>query len=176
MRIISGYLGGRSFDSPGGITHPMSDKMRGALFNSLGDISDLDVIDVFSGSGAIAFESISRGADSAISIEENRNAQKVILKNLEQLEIKDKVKLFKGSARTWLNQNSAQYDLVICDPPYDNLQESLIKEFIPVIKDGGMLILSLPEEDSIIIEGIKLVSSKNYGDGSLVFYRKTNVE
>ena len=60
MRIIAGTLGGRNFDSKSQATHPMSEKMRGALFNVLGDIDGLKVLDCFAGSGAIGFEAISR--------------------------------------------------------------------------------------------------------------------
>ena len=70
MRIIAGYLGGRQFNSPrSNRTHPMSDKARGGLFNALGDISGLTVLDAFAGSGALSFEAISRGAESVIAVD-----------------------------------------------------------------------------------------------------------
>ncbi len=70
MRVIAGWLGGQNFDSPkSNRVHPMSDKMRGAIFGVLGDIKGLTVLDAFSGSGALAIESISRGAKSAIAID-----------------------------------------------------------------------------------------------------------
>lgn len=63
LRVISGSLGGRLINSPpGNKTHPMSEKMRGAIFNILGNIEGLDVLDAYSGSGAIALEAISRKA------------------------------------------------------------------------------------------------------------------
>ncbi|MCA9330109.1 RsmD family RNA methyltransferase, partial [Candidatus Saccharibacteria bacterium] len=63
MRIISGKLGSRQFIAPKGFaTHPMGDRVRTALFNTLGDIVGLTVLDAFGGSGAISFEAISRGA------------------------------------------------------------------------------------------------------------------
>ena len=70
MRIIAGDLKGREFKSPRGrTTRPMSEKTRGALFNTLGDIEGLSVLDGFAGSGALVFEAISRGAVSALAIE-----------------------------------------------------------------------------------------------------------
>ena len=66
MRIIAGSLGGRVFKAPSGHrTHPMSEKIRGAIFNALGDISDLTVLDAFTGSGALCFEAVSRGVANA---------------------------------------------------------------------------------------------------------------
>ena len=59
MRVIAGFLGGRVFESPHGHrTHPMSEKMRGAIFGVLGDIKQLRVLDVFSGSGAVSIDAI----------------------------------------------------------------------------------------------------------------------
>ena len=70
MRIISGVLGGRVFKAPNGNkTHPMSEKIRGAMFNSLGDISGLTVLDAFSGSGAVAIEAFSRGAEHVVAVD-----------------------------------------------------------------------------------------------------------
>jgi 16S rRNA (guanine(966)-N(2))-methyltransferase RsmD len=76
MRIIAGTLGGRTFESPHGRrTHPMSDKVRGSLFNTLGDIDGLTILDAFAGSGALAFEAISRGAEHVLAIEIDNRAQ-----------------------------------------------------------------------------------------------------
>jgi 16S rRNA (guanine966-N2)-methyltransferase len=83
MRIIAGRLGGRHFASPQGRrTHPMSDKMRGALFNALGDIDGLSVLDAFAGSGALAFEAVSRGAGHAVAIDVDKSAQRAIAENI----------------------------------------------------------------------------------------------
>ena len=68
MRIIAGTLKGQQFQTPHSHkTHPMGDKIRGALFNVLGDIEGLSFLDAFSGSGALAFEAASRGAASVLA-------------------------------------------------------------------------------------------------------------
>ena len=72
MRVIAGRLGGRNFDSPKTQrTHPMSDKVRGALFNALGDLGGLTVLDAFAGSGACSLEAASRGATEVLAIDIN---------------------------------------------------------------------------------------------------------
>src|ERR1700756_1715958 len=104
MRIIAGRLGGRRFASPRGHrTHPMSDKMRGALFNSLGELAGLSVLDAFAGSGALAFEAVSRGAKGAVAIDLDRSAQQAIAANITALGLQDQVKLVRASAGAWLS-------------------------------------------------------------------------
>src|SRR5262245_30096392 len=103
MRIIAGRLGGRLFESPHtSRTHPMSDKARGALFNVLGDINDLSVLDPFAGTGALSFEAVSRGAAHATAIESDRLAQKVIQGNISSLGLQNQVKLVRAQANAWL--------------------------------------------------------------------------
>jgi 16S rRNA (guanine966-N2)-methyltransferase len=72
MRIVAGRLGGRVLKSPPGKSRdvrPTSDRARETLFSILGDVSDLSVLDLFCGTGALAFEAISRGADSAVLVD-----------------------------------------------------------------------------------------------------------
>src|ERR1039458_7477259 len=97
MRVIAGFLGGRNFDSPGGHrTHPMSDKVRGAIFGVLGDIKGLTVLDAFAGSGALAIEAISRGAKRAVAIEVDKGAHTVITENIKALGIEDRIKAVRA--------------------------------------------------------------------------------
>lgn len=171
MRIIAGTLGGRIFASPHGHrTHPMSDKMRGALFNMLGDVTGLRVLDAFAGSGALGFEAISRGADSALLLDSDRNAQRAIRENIEQLGVAGSVKLISSSAAAWLTTSRDLFDLVLLDPPYDHLQVKLLQDLAARLKDGS-LVLSWPGgQTPPAFEGLELVKSKQYGDGSLHVY------
>src|SRR5579883_2683533 len=106
MRIVAGTLGGRQFEAPKGHrTHPMSDKVRGALFNMLGDISGLTVFDAFAGSGALSFEAISRGAKSAVAVDIDKSAHKTILKNAKQLGVPAQLKAIRANASGWSDNN-----------------------------------------------------------------------
>jgi 16S rRNA (guanine966-N2)-methyltransferase len=176
MRIIAGRLGGRQFDSPHGHrTHPMSEKMRGALFNALGDISGLTVLDAFAGSGALSFEALSRGARSAIAIELDKGAHRTIIDNAEALGVNDRMEIIKASVASWLNRHpNTQFDIVLADPPYNDLQEKIIEtKLAKSVKPSGLLILSLPPEARIVLsDSFEEVSKKDYGDGTLVFYRR----
>src|SRR6476469_3678245 len=117
MRIIAGRLGGRQFDSPHTQkTHPMSDKMRGALFNILGDVDGLTVLDAFVGTGALSYEAISRGASHVTVTDSDRQAQLTIESNIKSLGLDKQVSLVKASVSAWSQTNpDAMFDLVLCD-------------------------------------------------------------
>ncbi len=176
MRIIAGSLGSQSFDYPKGHrTHPMGDRIRTALFNTLGNIEGLSVLDVFGGSGAISYEAVSRGAKHSTILEIDRDAYDVIIKNIEKLGLKDQVKVIHINARSWTYRNNAErFDLVFCDPPYDNIQETTLEKMAKHVKAGGLLVYSLPTNGDIRLPSDKyeLVSNKTYGNVMLAFYRK----
>lgn len=174
MRIIAGDLKGRQFNSPGGHrTHPMSDKMRGALFNALGDIQGLTVLDAFAGSGAIAFEAISRGASRSTAIERDKSAQRSVAENIQILGLEEQVKLVKASAASWLRTSQVKFDVVIADPPWDDMQLGLVERVSLRTKPGGIFVASLAKNARLIPdETLELVTQKDYGDGTLSFYRR----
>ena len=174
MRVIAGTLGGRNFDSPHGHrTHPMSDKMRGALFNALGDIDGLTVLDAFAGTGALSFEALSRGAAQALAIEQDHAAQLIIAANLKNLGLNGKIKLVKANASGWSDNNLAtQFDLILADPPYDHLQPELLQKLIRHLAPAGTYVLSWPSQQAVPkLAGLQQISQKSYGDSQLVFYK-----
>ncbi len=174
MRIIAGSLGGRQFEAPKGHrTHPMSDKMRGALFSALGDIEGLSVLDVFSGSGALGFEAISRGARSVVALEADKKAHAVIEKNIKELGIDHQVKSIKAFANAWSTRHqSEKFDIVLLDPPYDKLPFRDLNNMPAHLEDSGVLVLSWPgKADWYPFAGLEVVNSKNYGDSSLYYYK-----
>lgn len=175
MRIIAGGLKGREFKSPrGNKTHPMSDKVRGALFNVLGDISGLSFLDAFAGSGALSFEAVSRGAASAIAIDNDKNAAKTVAENIKALGLEN-VKSIQAGASSWSENNQdKQFDIVLLDPPYDDLQINLLEKLADRhVKPDGLAVLSFAGKIEPPDLGIEVVANKNYGDSQLIFYRKT---
>lgn len=175
MRVIAGWLGGRNFSSPNGHrTHPMSDKIRGAIFGVLGDIKGLTVLDAFAGSGALAIEAISRGAKSAVVIEVDKGAHTVITENINALGISDRIKAVRAFAGAWSTRHQAElFDLIFVDPPYDNIPYRDLKSLPRHLADKGTLVLSWPGNmEPLKFEGLVSVQAKNYGDAQLVFYQK----
>lgn len=175
MRVISGNFGGRVFESPKGHrTHPMSEKIRGAIFNMLGDIRGLSFLDAFSGSGALAIEAISRGAASVIAVEQDMEAYKTIRANLESLGIVN-VDAIRKDVKSWSRNNPIkQLDIILIDPPYDAIPYTLLHKLATHAKPGGLIVYSLPPDNDFRLkqESYTLVVSKNYGDAALNVYRR----
>lgn len=175
MRVIAGRLGGRMFDTPGTFkTHPMSEKVRGALFNMLGDIGGLTVLDAFAGSGALSFEALSRGAASALAIDNDTIAQKTIQANTRKLGLQRQLTLIKAPAAAWISTNvDVQFDLVLCDPPYNDLQQTLIAKLANYVRrPKGILVLSWPGgQETPTLPGLQKLAHREYGDAQLQFYQ-----
>src|SRR6266568_409566 len=114
MRVIGGRLGGLIFEDPRGHrTHPMSDKARGALFNSLGDITGMTVLDTYSGTGALSIEAISRGATSALAIDVDIEAVKTISASVNHLGLEENITVRRKNISGWSrNHQQDQFDLV----------------------------------------------------------------
>lgn len=175
MRVIAGSLKGREFKSPRGAkTHPMSDKVRGALFNMLGDIAGLTFLDTFAGSGALSFEAVSRGAISATAIDYDKSAHRALDQNVKELKLTN-VKVIHAGASGWSENNQDKtFDIVLLDPPYDNLQINLLEKLVDRhVKPGGLAVLSLAGKLDPPELGLEIAARKSYGDAQLVFYRKS---
>ncbi len=176
MRIISGKLSGRTFNPVSGHrTHPMSEKIRGALFNSLGDITDLTVLDAYSGTGALSFEAISRGAKSAIAIDLDQSASRTIRENIELLGLDTEVTTVRAAVKGWSRRHqNQQFDIVLLDPPYDNFDPKDLLNLRKHAKKGGIIVLSLPPKTGFLFGESKqeLLLNKSYGDAELYFYRQ----
>lgn len=177
MRIISGELKGRNFnDASSGNTHPMSEKIRGALFNTLGDIKGLSVLDAFSGTGALAFEAVSRGAKEVLAIELDKQAYSDVVKSVKILGIENKLVAVRGNIASKVRNLSSSYDLVFCDPPFTDINRTILRRIAGATKPGGIVIYSLPDDIDLGLEKaeFKHLSTKNYGDATLQFYRRTS--
>lgn len=176
MRIVAGALGGRVFDSPpGNRTHPMSERMRGGLFNALGDIEGLTVLDAFCGSGALSFEALSRGARYVTAVDIDKAATTTAVNSARALGLAGRFKAIRASLISWLetSPNEQRFDIILADPPYDDLQVASIERLISRLAVSGVFILSWPGKEKVPeISGLELVRRKDYGDSQLVFYKR----
>lgn len=174
MRIIAGDLKGRNFVAPTGHkTHPMSEKIRGAIFNALGDIEGLTLLDAFGGSGAISFEALSRGAASALAVDVSKEAHKAMQKNAEVLKVGKSFKAILANVSSWSGNNpDEKFDLVVADSPYDDVSEIILNKLSIHVNPGGIYILSLPKSCGFAPDDFKLLSKKIYDQATVGFYRR----
>lgn len=127
MRVIAGTAGGRRLVTPRGrVTRPTPDRVREALFASLQPhLPGARVLDLFAGSGALAIEALSRGADSATLVESSRPAVEAIRANLETAGVADRATVVAAALPGALARCEGPFDLLLCDPPYDLDREVL---------------------------------------------------
>lgn len=140
-RIISGAYGGRRLDVPAGAaTRPTSDRVREALFGRL-DHQDVlvqaRVLDLYAGSGALGLEALSRGADWATFVENDRSALDALRRNVSALSAAASV-LAEPVQRALLRGPDAAYDLVLADPPY-SLDEAALSDVLALLPRHGWL-------------------------------------
>jgi 16S rRNA (guanine966-N2)-methyltransferase len=154
----------------------MSEKVRGALFNVLGDIEGLMVLDAYSGSGALAFECISRGAKHVTMVENDKTAINAILTSVDNLGLNDVIELHRSSLNVWTKRNNEMtYDLIICDPPYNDVRRDHLEALAGLLSSTGVIVYSVPNDVKLRLprQQYSLVDRKQYGPtASLVFYRR----
>ena len=177
VRVIAGRYGGRTLQAPNNRrTHPMSERARNALFNSLSGVVDSAVVlDAFAGTGALGIESLSRGASHATFIERDRVAASCIERNIEALKIGDQTKLVRASVSNWLETvDPAGYDLIFADPPYHDEQFSTVSRLFELLKPGALMVLSHTGKGEVPLRTneIVVVDSRSYANAHLTFFRR----
>lgn len=173
-RIIAGKYGGRTIEASGTRrTHPMSERIRNALFNKIGgEVEGAEVLDAFAGSGALGLEALSRGAQSAVFVEKDHVAQKLIEKNLAALEV-EAGKLVKAPVASWLETTTQLFDIILADPPFRDQQLSTVLALFGLLKPNGLMVLSYPDRGEVPTNTeVVVVDNRSYGNAALAFYRK----
>ena len=183
MRIIAGMARGRTFDAPQGLdTRPTLDRVRENVFNILQmKVRGAQVLDLFSGSGAMAFEAVSRGAESAVLVDVNRAAHQVQLKTAQKLRMDAQCRILNcdwKDAVCRLTGEGARFDVVFLDPPYKmhDLRE-VFAALKPLMAEDAVILL---EHDSAafpaVADGYALYDSRKYGAAGVSFFRMMEVE
>jgi 16S rRNA (guanine966-N2)-methyltransferase len=176
VRLVAGKYGGRILQAPKSTrTHPMGERIRNALFNSIGpEIVGASVLDAFAGTGAIGLEALSRGAANATFVERDKLAQKVLQENIASLQATD-ARLIKSSVGAWLDTTGAdqRYDIIFVDPPYNDEQFSTVSRIFGLLKPNGLMVLSHTDRGEVPIQDeIVVVDNRSYGNAFLTFYRR----
>jgi 16S rRNA (guanine966-N2)-methyltransferase len=176
VRIIAGEKRGHTIQAPKGRdTRPTSDRVRENVFNLVGPVDGATVLDLYAGSGAYGLEALSRGAERAVFVENDRDAIRAIEQNLDKLRLSGTV--LRQDALTTLAAEagrSKKYDLVLVDPPYDmylDLQPQLARYLPAVLADDGVLVV---ETDVRIEPELPLAqrTSRKYGQARITVYEQ----
>lgn len=175
MRIIGGELRGREILSPQtNKTRPMTDRDREAVFNILGDISGLKVLDAYAGSGALGFEALSRGAVSVDAVETAKQPAEAIRKNIKNLNLTDRYKLHQAKVESWLVSRRVldiKYGLIFADPPFEQLDKAVLEKITELMEEGGLMVVKHSSRVEPPELRTKLLDSRKFGDTTISFYR-----
>lgn len=176
VRIIAGEFGGRKIDAPDRrSTHAMGERIRNAMFNSLGsEVRGARVLDAFAGSGSIGIEALSRGATQATFVEKDRIAARIIAKNITSLNLEARAQVIHSGVSGWIGTaRDEQFDIIFADPPYYDPQFSTVLKLFGLLKPGGIMILSHTGKGEVpILSGIVVVDNRSYGNAYLTFFRR----
>ena len=119
MRVITGTARGVRLKTPEGLdTRPTAERVKEALFSAIQfEIEGRRVLDLFAGSGQLGIEALSRGADSAVFVEQRKDALQAVRENLETCGLSDRARVVSGDAMSYL-KSGEKFDLIFLDPPY----------------------------------------------------------
>ena len=182
MRIISGRARGtKLYTLEGTNTRPTLDRVKESLFNIIqNDLVDATVLDLFSGSGSLGIESVSRGAKKAILCDNHHDAINVIKKNIQKCHVEDSIELIYKDYKKCLNGLNEKVDIIFVDPPYErNIAVEAVKEILDkdILNENGIIILETDDEKREIkqlenIKNINIQDLRQYGRVKLIFLNR----
>ena len=183
MRVIAGKAKGHKLFAPAGNrVRPALDKVKGAIFNILYSVEGACVLDLFAGTGAVGIEALSRGAASAVFVEEWDKATTAIERNLEHCKLADRARIVRSTvarAIKVLGREQHTFDLVFVDPPYlkDLVNPTLeLLATSTLLADAALIIVEHhPKEPIGGIAGLSLTDSRKYGQTLISFLQPTSV-
>ena len=149
---------------------PTQSRVKKSLFDTLFDIKDKKVLDLFCGVGTLGIEALSRGAKSVTFVDNNSNAINVLRKNLSLLSITNNVSIENRDVNNFLKNSNELFDIVLADPPYNRFS---FLDFIPfmskILEQDGIFCYETNSKEDINELNLKI---KKFGNTQLIFWRK----
>ncbi|MBI4859260.1 MAG: 16S rRNA (guanine(966)-N(2))-methyltransferase RsmD [Candidatus Riflebacteria bacterium] len=177
MRIIAGDLKGRRLHSPAGDqTRPITDMIRGALFNVLGArVRGARFLDLFAGSGSVGLEAVSRGAGHVVWVEASRTALHALRQNVRELAPGLLPAVLPVRVESFLSGGGpagpGRFDLVFADPPFKDDPAGFVHLVVPWLAPGGRFFLRYHFKTAVPTPpGLVTVFTRKYGDSQLTAY------
>ncbi|MDR3138251.1 MAG: RsmD family RNA methyltransferase [Treponema sp.] len=177
MRITGGILGGRQVAVPEGIIRPAMDRMRESVFSILGDLSRRSFLDLFSGSGIIALEAASRGADPVEAVEKDPLKGKILLQNVSISPVRIHCRFM--AAELYIKRAKTAFDIIFCDPPFPyKFKAALIRDIAlsSLMREGSRLLVHRPREEEYgkLPENLNSEDKREYGRSVVDFFVRVN--
>jgi len=179
MRVIAGSAGGVRLAVPKSGVRPTMDRVKAAIFSSLGDaISDARVLDLFAGSGALGIEALSRGAASVLFVEEDRQLTEAIEKNLAKTNLDGRVRRQEVFEFLRRSSRTERFQIIFADPPYEKTKsgerfiEKLLKSeaLAQLLEPNGIFVLEKrPTEQTPVTTLWDIIRAKKYGTTEVLF-------
>ena len=177
MRVITGTARGRSLITlEGEDVRPTTDRVKEALFSIIQfELEGRTVLDLFAGSGQLAIEALSRGAEKAVFVDNAKKSLEVVRKNLENTGLSGKAVLLNRESISYIRYCDEKFDIVLMDPPYrSGLLQKALEAVTDCLNPGGIVICEAPKDEDLpeeIGSGLWKAKKYNYGKISLTVYR-----
>ena len=179
MRVITGKARGVQLKTPEGmLTRPTADRVKEALFSIINfDLPGAAVLDLFGGTGQLGIEALSRGANSAVFVDQREDACKIIRENLRRTKLESQGRVVRSDYLDYLRRSKEKFDIILLDPPYAEVfLENALKCIteIDILKSDGIIVAERPVEKDLPFEFEGFTRSKDYKYGKtlLTIYRK----
>jgi 16S rRNA (guanine966-N2)-methyltransferase len=179
VRIVAGELKGQRLVAPRGWkVRPTSDRVREATFSALGErVAGARVLDLYCGTGALAIEALSRGAERAVLVDRDTRPA---LGNVERLGLRERAELVRADVGPWLRANSdphggGAFDLVFVDAPYrlaDRVQQDLVTHLPGLLAPEGRAIVESGARRPLAIDSLERLRQRRYGAADVSIYRR----
>lgn len=177
MRVIAGELKGQRLVAPKGWkVRPTSDRVREAIFSALGDrVEGATVLDLYCGTGALAIEALSRGAEGAVLVDRDTRSA---LGNVQRLGLGDRAELVRADVGRWLAEVSSasfagKFDIVFVDAPYklaDRVAQDLNTHLPQLLADGGRAVVESGARRPLQIDALEPLRRRRYGAADVAIY------
>jgi 16S rRNA (guanine966-N2)-methyltransferase len=176
MRVIAGEFKGRQLLAPRGWkVRPTSDRVREAIFSALGEVTGARVLDLYCGTGALAIEALSRGAEAAVLVDRDTRPA---LGNIQRLGLAERAELVRADVGRWLGQVSTgpfagKFDLVFVDAPYrlaDRVAQDLNTHLPQLLAEGGRAIVESGARRPLQIDALEPLRRRRYGAADVSIY------
>ena len=178
MRVIAGTARSVPLLSRDGLdTRPTTDRVKEAIFNIIQfEIEGRQILDLFGGSGQMAIEALSRGAERAVIVDQSKDSVSIIRQNLQKTKLTEKAEVVCADYMEYLNRCKKRFDLIFLDPPYrEKFLENALNRIseIDILKSGGIIVCERPAEKALpdAYAAFRRVRDYRYGKTGITVYR-----